>query len=160
DVIAHELTHGVTQHAAGLAYAGQTGALNEHISDAFGIMVKQYTLGQPAEASDWLIGAALFGPEARGFDVRSLAFPVNAYHHPIRGRHPQPSHMRGYVRTEQDNGCVHINSVILNRAFYLAAMAIGGNTWEVLGKIWYAALTDRLRPEVGFTDFTQATIDI
>ncbi len=46
DVIGHELTHGVTQYTAGLGYSGQTGALNEHLSDAFGIMVKQYVLGQ------------------------------------------------------------------------------------------------------------------
>src|SRR5919206_4523000 len=59
DVIAHELTHGVTQFAAALGYHGQTGALNEHLSDAFGIMVKQWLLGQTADKSDWLIGAEI-----------------------------------------------------------------------------------------------------
>ena len=160
DVIAHELTHGVTQHSAALGYSGQTGALNEHISDAFGIMVRQYTLGQSADESDWLIGAELFGSEVRGCAVRSLAFPGTAYDHPILGRDPQPFHMDDYVRTAADNGGVHINSGILNHAFYLAAMAIGGKTWEVLGRIWYVALTDRLWPEADFADFTQATIDI
>lgn len=160
DVIAHELTHGVTQHTAALGYAGQTGALNEHISDAFGIMVRQYTLGQTADQSDWLIGAELFGPAYSGCAVRSLALPGSAYHHPILGTDPQPSHMRGYVHTDEDNGGVHINSGILNHAFYLAAMQIGGKTWEVLGPIWYAAITDRLTPDASFDDFTRATIDI
>lgn len=160
DVIAHELTHGVTQHSTALGYSGQTGALNEHISDAFGIMVRQYTLGHSASDSDWVIGQELFGPELSGCAVRSLARPGSAYDHPILGRDPQPSHMSDYVHTTEDNGGVHINSGILNHGFYLAAMTIGGKTWEVLGRIWYAALTERLRPEADFADFTRATVDI
>lgn len=160
DVIAHELTHGVTQYAAALGYAGQTGALNEHLSDAFGSMVKQYKLDQTADASDWLIGGEIFGPGVQGHAVRSLAFPGTAYDDPVLGRDPQPSHMRDYVVTTDDNGGVHINSGILNHGFYLAAMSLGGKTWEVLGRIWYAALTDRLKPEADFADFTRATVDI
>jgi Zn-dependent metalloprotease len=160
DVIAHELTHGVTQFAAALGYHGQTGALNEHLSDAFGIMVKQFTLGQNANESDWLIGADILGPAVNGVAVRSMAAPGTAYDDPVLGRDPQPSHMRDYVETTDDNGGVHINSGILNHGFYLAAMAIGGKTWEVLGRIWYVALTDRLKPEADFADFVQATVDI
>jgi Zn-dependent metalloprotease len=160
DVIAHELTHGVSQYAAALGYSGQTGALNEHLSDAFGIMVKQYTLGQSAHESDWLIGAEILGPDVAGRAVRSMAAPGTAYDDPVLGRDPQPAHMRDYVDTTDDNGGVHINSGILNHGFYLAAMAIGGKTWEVLGRIWYVALTDRLKPEADFADFTRATVDI
>jgi Zn-dependent metalloprotease len=160
DVIAHELTHAVTQHAAALGYAGQTGALNEHLSDAFGIMVKQYKLDQTADASDWLIGTDLFGPGVNGCAIRSLAFPGTAYDDPVLGRDPQPSHMRDYVVTTDDNGGVHINSGILNHGFYIAAMSLGGKTWEVLGRIWYAVLTGGLKPEADFADFTRATVDI
>jgi Thermolysin metallopeptidase, alpha-helical domain/Thermolysin metallopeptidase, catalytic domain len=160
DVIAHELTHGFTQHAAALGYTGQTGALNEHISDAFGIMVRQYTLNQSADETDWRIGAGLFGPEASGCAVRSLALPGSAYFHPILGRDPQPFHMDDYVHTAEDNGGVHINSGILNHAFYLAAMAIGGYTWKVLGRIWYAVLTERLTADADFDEFARATIDV
>jgi Zn-dependent metalloprotease len=160
DVIAHELTHGITQHTAALGYSGQTGALNEHISDVFGIMVRQYTLGQSAEESDWLIGAHLFGPAADGCAVRSLALPGSAYDHPVLGCDPQPSHMLDYVYTSEDHGGVHINSGILNHGFYLAAMAVGGKTWEVLGRIWYAVLTGRLKPKSDFADFTRATIHV
>jgi Zn-dependent metalloprotease len=159
DVIAHELTHGITQHAAALGYTGQTGGLNEHLSDAFGIMARQYTLGQSAEQSDWLIGARLFGPEVRGSAVRSLALPGSAYDDPILGRDPQPSHMRDYVHTTEDNGGVHINSGILNHAFYIAAMKIGGETWEVLGRIWYAVLTEQLTADADFHDFAKATVE-
>jgi Zn-dependent metalloprotease len=159
-VIAHELMHGITQHAAALGYDGQTGALNEHLSDVFGVMVRQYQLGQSAHQSDWRIGAELFGPAVRGGAIRSMASPGTAYDHPILGRDPQPSHMVHYVNTADDRGGVHINSGILNYAFYLAATAIGGKSWEVPGKIWYAAVNERLHPEADFADFALATIDL
>ena len=89
-----------------------------------------------------------------------MAAPGTAYDDPVLGRDPQPAHMRDYVDTIEDNGGVHINSGILNHAFYLAANAIGGNTWDVLGRIWYATLTGRLKPEADFADFTRATVDI
>jgi len=160
EVIGHELTHGVTQHTAGLAYAGQTGALNEHISDAFGVMVRQYEKDQTVEQSDWLIGAGLFTSKVHGVAIRSMAAPGTAYDDPILGRDPQPSTMGGYVTTDDDNGGVHINSGIPNHAFYLAAMEIGGRSWEVLGKIWYAVLTERLTPDATFQDFARATVDV
>jgi Zn-dependent metalloprotease len=160
DVIAHELTHGVTQSTAGLPYFGQTGALNEHLSDAFGSMVKQYTFGQTAAESDWLIGAGLLGPAVHGKAVRSMAAPGTAYDDPVLGRDPQPAHMRDYRRGSADNGGVHVNSGIPNHAFYLAAVAIGGHTWEVLGTIWYAVLTSRLASNAQFHDFADATVAV
>ncbi len=160
DVIAHELMHGVTQHTAALRYSGQTGALNEHLSDAFGIMARQFTLGQTADQSDWLIGSGLFGPAVRGGSaVRCLALPGSAYDDPILGRDPQPSHMRGFVHTAEDNGGVHINSGILNHGFYLAAMEIGGETWKVLGPLWYAVVINELTADATFDDFARATVE-
>lgn len=158
DVIAHELSHGVTQAMSGLDYAGEPGAINEHLSDAFGIMVKQYTLGQHAVDSDWLIGAGLLGPKVHGKAVRSMAAPGTAYDDPILGRDPQPAHMRDYYYGTDDNGGVHINSGILNHAFYRAAMAIGGATWEVLGKVWYEVLKGCLYRQSQIREFAQATV--
>jgi len=160
DVIGHELTHGVTQYTAALGYEGQTGALNEHISDSFGIMIKQFKLGQTAKESDWLLGAELFTPRVNGKALRSMAAPGSAYDDPVLGRDPQPAHMRGYVDTDDDNGGVHINSGIPNHAFYLAAVALGGRTWEVLGRIWYRVLTERLTADADFDDFARATVDV
>jgi Zn-dependent metalloprotease len=160
DVIAHELTHGYTQHAAALGYNGQTGALNEHLADAFASMVKQWMLGQTAHEADWRIGADILGPDFQGHAIRSMASPGTAYDDPVLGRDPQPSHMRDYVVTTEDNGGVHINSGILNHGFYLAAMAVGGKTWEVVGKVWYLVFTERLQPEADFADFTRATVDV
>ena len=158
DVIGHELTHGVTQYTAALQYSGQTGALNEHISDAFGIMVKQYALGLTANQSDWLIGAGLLAKGVKGKAIRSMAAPGTAYDDPRLGRDPQPARMHDYVVTTDDGGGIHINSGIPNRAFYLAAIAIGGTTWPVLGRVWYDTLTTRLQPDAKFRDFAQATI--
>jgi len=158
DVIGHELTHGVTQYTAALEYHDQSGALNEHISDAFGIMVKQYALGLTATQSDWLIGEGLFGPNVHGLAIRSMKAPGTAYDDPLLGKDPQPANMRGYVTGSDDDGGVHINSGILNRAFCLAATALGGFTWVVVGRIWYLVLTEKLFPTAGFQDFAVATV--
>jgi Zn-dependent metalloprotease len=77
----------------------------------------------------------------------------------VLGKDPQPAHMRNYLHTYQDNGGVHINSGIPNHAFYLAAVALGGNAWEKAGRIWYDALRDsRLRPNSGFRTFARLTV--
>ncbi|WP_344240417.1 M4 family metallopeptidase [Kribbella hippodromi] len=158
DVTGHELTHGVTQYTANLAYEGQSGALNESISDVFGSLTKQYALGQSAADADWLIGAGLFLPGVKGVALRSMKAPGTAYDDPRLGKDPQPATMSGYVDTSDDNGGVHINSGIPNHAFYLAATGIGGNAYDDAGKIWYATLTSGTLPATaGFKDFAAAT---
>lgn len=157
DVIAHELSHGVTQFTAGLSYTGQTGALNEHHSDVMGILVKQYVLGLDASQSDWIIAAGLFGPQVKGKGLRSMSHPGTAYDDPILGRDPQPGHMLDYVFTTEDRGGVHINSGIPNRAFYLVATAVGGKAWVVAGRIWYEVLTRRLGANAKFLDEARET---
>ncbi|NIK55628.1 M4 family metallopeptidase [Kribbella shirazensis] len=158
DVTGHELTHGVTQYTANLTYEGQSGALNESISDVFGSLAKQHALGQTAAEADWLIGAGLFLPGVQGVALRSMKAPGTAYDDPRLGKDPQPADMSGYVETDDDNGGVHINSGIPNRAFYLAATEIGGNAYDDAGKIWYATLTSGDLPEsADFKTFAEAT---
>ena len=159
DVIGHELTHGVTQYEAGLLYLGQSGALNEHMSDVFGSLVKQYALRQTARKADWLIGAGLWAEGIQGKALRSMKAPGTAYDDPRVGKDPQPSHMRDYVNTFEDNGGVHINSGIPNHAFYLAAVGFGGRAWVKAGKVWYHALTEVLRSTSNFRAAAQATTD-
>lgn len=160
DVIGHELAHGVTQHTADLAYYGQSGALNESMSDVFGSLVKQYALGQTVDQADWLIGAGLLGPAVdRGEALRSMKAPGTAYDDDVLGKDPQPATMDDYVRTHADNGGVHINSGIPNHAFYLVATALGGHAWERAGQIWYDTLTNgSLTSEADFADFAAATV--
>jgi Zn-dependent metalloprotease len=147
DITAHELTHGVTAYTANLEYHFQSGALNESMSDVFGSMVKQYTLNQKAVDADWLIGEGLFRDAEGARALRDMANPGTAYiNNKYIGTDPQPKDMDGYIKLPDtqkgDWGGVHYNSGIPNRAFYLAATSLGGYSWDVAGKIWYATLTD------------------
>jgi subtilisin family serine protease len=153
DVIAHELTHGVTGFSAQLAYEGETGALNESMSDVFGSLVKQWSLGQTVDEADWLIGAGVLGANLHGRALRDMADPGTAF-----DGDEQPGHMRDYVRTDDDHGGVHINSGIPNKAFVLAARAIGGKAWEKIGKVWYKTLTERLTSSADFAKCASETV--
>jgi len=160
DIMGHELTHGVTEFTAGLEYQDQSGALNESISDVFGSLTKQRSLNQTADKADWLIGAGLLAPGIKGVALRSMKAPGTAYDDWLLGKDPQPGHMSKYVETTDDNGGVHINSGIPNKAFYLAAIAIGGNAWEVAGNIWFQTLLDpRLSSSAQFIDFANLTVE-
>jgi Zn-dependent metalloprotease len=150
DIIGHELTHGVTQFEAGLAYYGQSGALNESFSDVFGSLVKQRVLSQPATAADWIIGGGLLTANVNGVGIRSMKAPGTAYDDPVLGKDPQPAHMRDYQDVSYDNGGVHINSGIPNHAFYIAAVEMGGFAWNKAGRIWYVTLKDKLQSNANF----------
>jgi Zn-dependent metalloprotease len=161
DVVGHELAHGVTEDEAAIVYMFQPGALNEHLSDVFGALIKQKVRDQEASQADWLIGEGLFGPAVNGSALRSMKEPGTAYDDPVLGKDPQPAHMDQFVNTWQDNGGVHINSGIPNRAFYLAATMIGGRAWEKAGRIWYETLRDsRLTTEPSFEQFAQLTTEV
>ena len=144
DVIGHELTHGVTEAAADIEYHDQPGALNKSMSDVFGSLVKQWTLKQTADQADWLIGAEVFTPNIKADALRSMKAPGTAYDNPDLGKDPQPDNMDNYQQLpnteEGDNGGVHINSGIPNKAFYVTARETGGFAWEAPGHIWYEAL--------------------
>ena len=151
DVIAHELTHGVTQNTANLVYRNQSGALNESVSDVFGVMAKQYKLKQTAAQADWLIGADIVGPQ--------LAPALRSMKDPGAMPDPQPADMNHYVKTSSDNGGVHTNSGIPNHAFYVIASTLGGNSWDAPGRIWYDTLTDHtLKPTATFSAFATITL--
>jgi Zn-dependent metalloprotease len=157
DVVAHELTHGLTQYAAALGFSGQCGALAEHFSDVFGTLVKQHWRNETAANADWLIGAELLTRRVRGTAIRSMKAPGTAYDDRILGRDPQPSHMSAYVKTSADDRGVHINSGIPNHAFYRVAALLGGRAWETAGRIWYRALTLELGPRSRFQHCADAT---
>lgn len=154
DFIGHELTHGVTQYSAGLIYTDEPGALNESISDVFGSVFRQWEAGQTVTEADWMMGADLMGPTAleHGWKcVRDLSDPGAAH-----SLSKQPSDYAHYI----PGGDPHDNSGIANHAFYLAAMAIGGASWETSGKIWYKALTSKKATgKMQFKDFARLTVD-
>lgn len=139
DVIAHELSHGVVSFTSNLIYRGQSGALNEHFADVFGILVRKWTnANAKREDRDWLIGRELWatpGPDRRG--IRDMENPGTAYDIERVGKDLQPGHMDNYYHGPDDNFGVHRNSGIANRAFVIAAKAIGGDPWNIPGRIWY-----------------------
>ena len=159
DIIGHELTHAVTQFTANLVYQGQSGALNESMSDVFGSLVKQRNLGQTAAEADWIIGEGLFTSRVNGNGIRNMKQPGTAYNDPVLGKDPQPGHMRDYVQTQSDNGGVHINSGIPNRAFYVTAFNIGGFAWEKAGQIWYVTLQSKLSQSATFVTAAAKTYE-
>jgi len=155
DIMGHELTHGVTEKEAQLVYQDQSGALNESVSDVYGSLVKQYRNGdQAAGDADWLIGEGIWADSGRGEALRSMKDPGTAFE-----GDQQPAHMGDYVNTIDDNGGVHINSGIPNKAFYLTATEMGGYAGTKAGPIWYAALRDpRLKPDASFVQFARLTV--
>lgn len=144
DVAGHEMSHGVIQNTANLEYIGQSGALNESYADIFGAMI---------DRDDWKMGedvtnSGIFPTGA----IRDLSNPNNG------GSGPgspgwQPKHMNEFQNLpntpQGDNGGVHVNSGIPNRAFFLLATSIGRDKAE---QIYYKALTDYLVKSSQFID--------
>lgn len=131
DVCAHEWSHGVTTATSNLTYSYQSGALNESMSDVWAVMV---------DTGDWLIGEDVYTPQTPGDALRSMSNPA-AY--------GQPGHMDDYVVTGSDNGGVHINSGIPNKALHLAASDIGRTK---AAKIWWRANRFHFTSNTDFDD--------
>ena len=149
DVAAHEMTHGVIQYTVNLEYRDQSGALNESLADVFAAMV---------DRDDWLLGedavkgTGLFPSGA----LRDMADPHNGA--AAGGTGWQPAHMDEFreLPTSVDNGGVHINSGIPNRACFLIAEAIGRDKTEA---IYYHILDARLINSRGnFVDMRRAAL--
>ncbi|MBI6875591.1 M4 family metallopeptidase, partial [Clostridium aciditolerans] len=139
DVVGHEMTHGVDQYEANLTYRDQSGALNESLSDSFGTFIEFYA--QPSKA-DWLLGEDVWTPNTPGDALRSMANPT---------LYGQPDNMKNYVYTSDDNGGVHTNSGIPNKACYLTATnpSVGVQKAE---QIYYRALCNYLTSSSTFHD--------
>lgn len=137
DVVAHEITHGVTQTSAKLVNQGQAGALNESMSDVFAYFI---------DPQDWLIAEDIYTPTIAGDGLRSLSNP-EAY--------GQPSHMSKYLNTTADFGGIHTNMGIPNKAAYNTITTIGKEKSE---KIYYRALTQYLTSTSTFLDAKNALV--
>ncbi len=148
DVAGHEMSHGVIQNTANLEYVGQSGALNESYADVFGALI---------DRDDWKMGEDV---------VLASAFPSGALRdlsNPNNGGNNfgdpgwQPKHMNEYVNLpntpQGDNGGVHVNSGIPNRAFFTLATSIGREKAE---QIYYKALRDYLVKSSQFVDMRLA----
>jgi Zn-dependent metalloprotease len=160
DQIAARYVYGINQCEANLTFWRQSGALLHSMACVFASLVKQYTLGQRVDEADWLLGTRILGKALKGRGICSLAAPGTAYHDPAgHWVDDQPGHMSSYVQTQEDFGGVHVNSGIPNRAFYLAATAIGGYSWDKTGRIGYETLCGgMLKADTTFKAFSELTL--
>jgi Zn-dependent metalloprotease len=153
DVVAHELTHGVTENESGLFYVNQSGAINESLSDVFGEFVQQSNLSEPvASISRWELGENLTGIGP----FRSMSNPTK-YGDPDRMTSPN------FYAGSGDNGGVHVNSGVNNKAAYLMVDggAFNGRTISAIGmtktaKIYYLAQTNLLFSSSDYLDLYNA----
>lgn len=152
DVIAHELTHAVTDTTADLIYQNESGAINESMSDIFGTIVEYHANNNP----DWKIGEDIYTPGTAGDALRSMADPT------LNG---DPDHYSKRYTGTGDNGGVHINSGISNKAAYL--LANGGTHYGVsvtgignakTADIFYRTLTQYLTPSSNYSHYRISTI--
>jgi Zn-dependent metalloprotease len=146
DIVAHEITHGLTQASANLEYLFETGALNESYSDIFGVIIANYEVADRA-GWEYRIGRNFRGD---GTALRNLADPAAL---------GQPAHMDDFQQllATQDNGGVHANSGIHNKAAHgmMAAIDTDGTplfSAAELAAIFYLALTQHLSRTSLFSD--------
>ncbi|PFW96875.1 bacillolysin [Bacillus pseudomycoides] len=147
DVIGHELTHAVTENSSNLIYQNESGALNEAISDVFGTLVEYYDNRNP----DWEIGEDIYTPGKSGDALRSMSDPA---------KYDDPDHYSKRYTGSSDNGGVHTNSGIINKAAYLLAnggthygVTVNGIGKDKVGAIYYRANTQYFTES---TTFSQA----
>jgi hypothetical protein len=160
EIFGAELASVLTQEA-GLSLEYQPGALYQSIRDVIGLLVKQYTLHQSVDESDWLLGAGLVAPGISGQALRSLRAPGAAYDNERLGKDPQVAHMSHYVKKDARRVGRFLNSGIPSHAFYLLAAKLGGYAWETAGMIWYRALSSKaVMPAATFRSFAGLTVAV
>lgn len=146
DVGGHEMGHGVIQATANLEYQGESGALNESYADIFGASI---------DDDDWLIGEDItstqFFPTGA---LRDMENPNNGGNS-LNDNGYQPKNVSEQFFGREDNGGVHINSGINNRAFVEVAKAIGRNEAE---QIYFRALREYLTRSSQFVDMRLAAV--
>jgi bacillolysin len=149
DICGHEMTHGVTERTANLTYSGESGALNESMSDVFGVLVELYADGGVVSADTWKIGEDAYTPGTAGDALRYMDNPHLASNSGFTANDDPDHYSERYTGTA-DSGGVHTNSGIANHVFYLAAnggthhlsgTSVTGMGTTDAGKIWYRALT-------------------
>ncbi|MCX7909211.1 MAG: M4 family metallopeptidase [Ignavibacteria bacterium] len=142
DIIAHEFTHGVVQFTVDLEYKFQSGALNEAFADWGGAMV---------DRDDWYINEDNVYSQFFPMGTRNMADPHNSFSY--GSPYWLPAHMNEYqnLPLDKDNGGVHINVGIINKATYLIGSNLGKDKLE---KIYYRVLEKRyLTRQANFVDF-------
>ena len=159
DVVAHELTHGVTDYSSGLIYRNESGALNEAFSDIMGTAI-EFFYQQPGNGpgrAEYLLAEDVVTPGG----LRSMDNP-GFFRHPDH-------YSRRYTGTD-DNGGVHTNSGIANQAYYLAVeggtnrtsglsvQGVGQASRDQMERVFYRAFTQLMPSDSTFATARATTI--
>ncbi|MGG0278065.1 M4 family metallopeptidase [Bacillus rhizoplanae] len=152
DVVGHELTHAVTEYSSNLIYQSESGALNEAFSDIFGTLIEYYDNRNP----DWEVGEDIYTPGKAGDALRSMSDPT---------KYGDPDHYSKRYTGTSDNGGVHTNSGIINKAAYLLAnggthygVTVNGVGKDKVGAIYYRANTLYLTESATFSQARAALV--
>ncbi|MGG0240990.1 M4 family metallopeptidase [Bacillus rhizoplanae] len=152
DVVGHELTHAVTEYSSNLIYQNESGALNEAFSDIFGTLIEYYDNRNP----DWEVGEDIYTPGKAGDALRSMSDPT---------KYGDPDHYSKRYTGTSDNGGVHTNSGIINKAAYLLAnggthygVTVNGVGKDKVGAIYYRANTVYLTESATFNQARAALV--
>jgi bacillolysin len=159
DIVAHELSHGVTEFSSGLIYMNESGALNEAFSDFMGVSVKFFfePAGNGPMQANYELGSDVFRPGG----IRSLDNP---------GAFGDPDHYSKRYTGSRDNGGVHTNCTIIDQAFYLAieggtnrtsglpVQGVGAANRDQVEKAFYRAFTQLLTANATISMARAATI--
>ena len=159
DVVAHELTHGVTEYTSNLIYRNESGALDEAFSDVIGTSVEFFfqPAGDGALKADYVMGEDVVRPGG----IRNMANP---------GVFGDPDHYSKRYLGAGDNGGVHINSTIVTHAFYLSVeggtnrtsglsvQGVGAGSRDQIEKVFYRAFTQLIPSSANFSVARAATI--
>jgi thermolysin len=164
DICGHEMTHGITERTARLTYSGESGALNESMSDVFGAMVERSAQGQTSNT--WKIGEQCYTPGVSGDALRYMDNPHSASNSGFTADDDPDHYAERYTGTG-DSGGVHINSGIGNKAFYLVAVggthhrggSVTGIGADAAARIWYRALTTYMTSSTNFKGARTATLN-
>ncbi|SEJ15646.1 Por secretion system C-terminal sorting domain-containing protein [Dyadobacter sp. SG02] len=163
DIIAHELTHGITSYTSGLVYEREPGALNESISDIFAYCVERRTL---PTSWNWLMGEDV----GTNRHFRDMQNPGSIPFEPALGRVPQPNTYLGpfwhdTVNDPGDSYGVHTNSGVMNNMFYLLVAGGSRNGFTINAipfdraeRIFYLAFGSYMLSNDDYADARAATL--
>ncbi len=157
DIAGHEMTHGVTEYTANLTYSGESGGLNESMSDVFGALVEAYADGAVSSAT-WRIGEDTYTPSNGTSDaLRYMNDPA------------ADGYSYDYYSSTIGNADVHYSSGLSNLAFYLLSQggthpraksttAVTGVGTTKAAAIWYRALAVYMTSSTSFSGARTATL--
>ncbi|MGN5653056.1 M4 family metallopeptidase [Bacillus sp. Brlt_9] len=156
DIAGHEFTHAVTSSESNLEFFGESGAINEALSDIMGTAIEKYINNGDF---NWTIG------EQSGSILRNMKNPSSVKFFdgvPYPDDYSKFSDLNG-----EDNEGVHFNSNIINKVAYLIAqggtqndVTVNGIGEDKMFDIFYYANTDELNMTSNFSELRLACLKV